>query len=202
MNELGVEYTYAKFIESFGRTNADVLPELLGRAVTPARIETVSKQKETIFRDILRRQGVQPLPGVADWLDRFQQAGWRQVVSSSGPMANITATIDALRIGDFFVSLMSGARLPQGKPHPAIFLHSAAAVNVQPTDCLVIEDSLAGIEAAQRAGIVSVAVGKISQMTALHNLVGNFSDRMNGPACLPVQSLTQLTWEELIEVSR
>ena len=195
MRELGVDYTYAKFIESFGRTNADVLPELLGRDVTPTLIETVSQQKETIFRDILRRQGVQPLPGVVDWLDHFQRAGWRQVVSSSGPMANIAATIDALRIGDFFASLMSGARLPQGKPHPAIFLHSAAAVHVKPTACLVIEDSLAGIQAAQRAGMASVAVGKICALPALRDLLA----AANRPPCVPVPSLTQLAWAQLMQ---
>jgi HAD superfamily hydrolase (TIGR01509 family) len=198
MNELGVAYSYAKFIESFGRANADVIPELLGRDVSPAQSETISLQKETIFRDILRQKGVQPLPGVVDWLERFRAAGWRQVVSSSGPMANIAVTIDVLRIGDFFASLMSGARLPQGKPHPAIFLRSAAAVAVSPVDCLVIEDSLAGIEAGLRAGMTSVAVGKISEMAALQRLVGSFSGDGAPPVCLPVPNLTQLTWEQLM----
>lgn len=199
MNEQGVEYNYTKFIESFGRTNADVLKQLLGESAPSALIETISQQKETIFRDILRQKGVQPLPGVVDWLERFRQAGWRQVVSSSGPMANIAVTIDTLRIGDFFASLMSGARLPQGKPHPAIFLHSAAAVAVPPTDCLVIEDSLAGIEAALRAGMTSVAVGKISATPALPRLIGNFSADKNHPACVVVQSLTQLDWVQLMQ---
>jgi beta-phosphoglucomutase len=197
MTELQTEYSYAKFIESFGRNNREILSALLGRNATPAQIEAVSNQKERIYRDLLRQQGLQLLPGVLDWLERFQQAGLRQVISSSGPMANIVASVETLRIGDFFVSLMSGARLPQGKPHPAIFLNSAAAVGVAPHACLVIEDSLAGIEAARRGGMVSVAVGKVIQTPAFHDLLAPLAK----PVCLQVESLEQLMWEQIATLS-
>lgn len=194
LGELGIAYTYTQFIESFGRRNGDILPELLGRDTPLAKIEAVSDQKEHIFRELLRHQGLHPLPGVMDWLEKFQAAGWKQVVSSSAPMANIVTMIDALRIGDFFVSLMSGARMPEGKPHPAIFLHSAAAVNTAPDQCLVIEDSLAGIQAARRAGMQSVAAGKVIETPGFHKLL----QQGNIPNCIPVVSLATLTWEQIV----
>src|SRR4051812_32326479 len=104
MSVRGIVYTYAKFIESFGRRNGDILPELLGHTTPPAMIEAVSAEKETHFRALLRHKGLQPMPGVVEWLDRFHQAGLRQVISSSAPMANIVATLDVLGLGDFFAS--------------------------------------------------------------------------------------------------
>ncbi len=194
LGELGITYTYAQFIESFGRRNGDILPELLGQDTPLAKIEAVSDQKEHIFRELLRRKGLHPLPGVMDWLQKFQSAGWKQVISSSAPMANIVTMIDALRVGDFFVSLMSGARMPQGKPHPAIFLHSAAAVNMLPDQCLVIEDSLAGLQAARRAGMRSVAVGKVIETPGFQA----FLQQGNSPVCRPTLSLTALQWKEIM----
>ncbi len=198
MTALRIEYSYAKFMASFGRNNRELLPDLLGQSATPDQIEAVSNQKESIYRDLLRQRGLQLLPGVWDWLERFQQAGLRQVISSSGPMANIVASVDALRIGDFFDNLMSGARLPQGKPHPAIFRNSAAAVNVAAHACLVIEDSLAGIAAARRGGMTSVAVGKVIQTAAFHAMLTTQA----GPTCLQIESLEQLTWEQIETLSR
>ena len=193
MDQLRIPYSYATFIASFGRNNAAVLAELLGAEATLATIEAVGNQKEVIFRDLLRQQGLSPLPGAVEWLVQFQAAGLQQTVSSSGPMANIVATIEALDLGDFFASLMSGARLPQGKPHPAIFLNSAAAVGVAPTGCLVIEDSVAGLEAARRAGMPSVAVGKVIETPLFHTMLTT----VPGPDCARVMGFEQLTWEQL-----
>jgi len=193
MEQLRIPYDYATFIASFGRNNAAVLAELLGPEATLATIEAVGNQKEVIFRDLLRQQGLDPLPGAVDWLVQFQAAGLQQTVSSSGPMANIVATIEALDLGDFFASLMSGARLPQGKPHPAIFLNSAAAVGVAPANCLVIEDSVAGLEAARRAGMPSVAVGKVVDAPHFHAMLAT----VPGPDCVRVISFEQLTWAQL-----
>ncbi len=192
-----IDYSYAKFMESFGRNNREILPTLLGQHATQDQIEAASAQKEDLYRELLRQQGLQLLPGVLDWLARFQAAGLRQVISSSGPMANIVASVEVLRVGDFFASLMSGARLPEGKPHPAIFLNSAAAVNVIPTACLVIEDSLAGIAAAQRAGMPSIAVGKVIQTPAFQAMLA----AQTGPTCLQIESLEQLSWDQIATLS-
>ena len=103
------------------------------------------------------------LPGVDHWLAAFQALGLRQCIGSSGPMANIVAMTAVLGIGDYFHALVSGARLPKGKPDPTIFLLSAAAAGVEPSHCLVVEDAIHGIEAAQRAGMASVAVGDLAR---------------------------------------
>lgn len=193
LSHYGIDYTFELFITSFGRTNAEILPELLGSASTPAQVETISLQKEANYRDLLRQNDLQALPGVHQWLSDFRQAGLQQAIGSSGPMANIVASIEALRIGDYFNSIISGARLPKGKPDPTIFRLAAAALGIHPEQCLVIEDSVAGIEAARRAGMRSVAVGKVIHTTRLHERLAV----VGGQNCLLVESLEALTWEQL-----
>ena len=123
-------------------------------------------------------------------------AGVRQVISSSGPMANIAATVNKLGIGDYFLGLMSGAQLARGKPHPDLFLNSAAAAESVPAVCIVVEDSSHGIEAARRAGMRSIAVGSLASGPQLPALLAT----VPGPTCLPAPTLVDLpwaAWEEL-----
>lgn len=186
----GIAYDYETFIAGFGRNNRSVLTELLGDDSLNPLIDEVAQRKEQAFRRLLARADLQLLPGVKTWLARFGQTGVRQLISSSGPMANIAATVTKLGVGDYFVSLMSGATLPRGKPDPALFHLSAAAAGAPPAACLVIEDSIHGIAAARRAGMPSIAVGKLAGSSALTDLLA----AQPGPPCAEVANLNNLTW--------
>lgn len=187
----GFTYTYAEFKAGFGQRNAEVLRDLLGLDPRDPRVDEISAGKEALFRDLLRKHGLQPLPGVVEWLQRLASAGVQQVVSSSGPMANIAATVDVLGVGDYFACLVSGARLPKGKPDPAIFLNSAAAVGAQPAECIVIEDSVHGIGGARRGGMGSIVVGALAGSAELDALLAS----TQGPECVRAGNLETLTWE-------
>lgn len=187
MDRYGVAYTYQTFIDEFGRNNAEILTKHFATA-DPATIHRISQEKEADFRALLAPGALQPMPGALNWLAHFRQQGVVQVVGSSGSMANITAMVRALDIGDYFLALVTGTHLPKGKPDPAIFLRCAAVAGVDPAHCLVIEDSIHGIEAAQRAGIRSVAVGALAESAALHALRANSA----APSCLPLTSLDRV----------
>jgi len=188
----GIEYDYATFIADFGRNNGEILTRILGDDGGPDRVAEVAHRKEAHFRNLLPHHSVPLLAGVPHWLNALKQARVRQVVSSSGTMSNIAAVITKLEIGDYFMGLMSGYQLPRGKPHPAIFLNSAAALAVSPADCIVIEDSMSGIEAARRAGMACIAVGKVIENPALLRLL----DQVHGQPCLTFTSLEDVTWTD------
>jgi len=203
----GIHYSYEMFINDFGRNNAELLRELLAdRQAAMSNNEfdvhsaDVAQRKEDAFRQLMADGGdLSILPaGVLDWLKNFRAAGLLQAISSSGPMANITATLYTIGVtigvADFFHTYLTGAPLPRGKPDPMLFLYSAAALNVDPIDCIVIEDSLHGLEGARRAGMVSIAVGQMAHSDALQQML----DRIPGPPCIAVGDLRQLTWSQLI----
>jgi len=155
--ERGQELSYEDFAATFGMANPPIIRRWLGQDTPDEVVNAVAARKEQIFRGQVR-QYVRLLPGVRDWLERCRRAGYRQVVASSGEMANIVAIVSAMEVGNYFDALLSGAFLPQSKPHPAIFLAAAAAMQALPEDCLVLEDSTAGVEAACRAGMRCIAL--------------------------------------------
>lgn len=191
LEKYGVTYSYEDFKADFGRSNAALIPELMDVEPGSELVRQVSREKEADFRRLAREMGLLPLPGVMEWLGLFQEKGVQQVVSSSGPMANIAASVDILDIGDYFLSLMSGATLPKGKPDPAIFLNSASAVRARPHECIVVEDSLHGVEGAMRAGMAAIAVGEVAHNGALDGL----ADADPGFACLRVHRMSDVTWQ-------
>lgn len=167
MLRYGIEYPYQLFIDSFGRNNAEILAEQLDKP-DAATIAAISLEKEATYRSLVTPETLRPNPGVLDLLEGLRRDGITQIVGSSGPMANIAAMVRAMDIGDFFLALVTGTHLPKGKPDPAIFLRCAAVAGVSPGECLVIEDSIHGIEAAQRAGMRSIAIGTLAEDAALH----------------------------------
>ena len=192
LEKYGVSYTFSDFISGFGRANNDLIPDILGVEPGAAIVQQISREKEKTFRRLAHENGLKPLPGVLNCLELLREHGIQQVVSSSGPMANIVASVDILDIGDFFVSLMSGAALPKSKPDPAIFLNSAAAVVAQPHECIVVEDSMHGVEGARRGGMGCIAVGKAARSAEMDKIMAASPEF----ACLRVDSLDQVKWEQ------
>jgi HAD superfamily hydrolase (TIGR01509 family) len=161
----GIRYSRELFRATFGMNNVQTLKTLVGHELAPQLVAEISERKEELFRRGVRGR-VQPLPGVVHWLERLKAAGWKQGIASSGPPANIDALVDELGLRGWFDALVSGADLP-GKPDPALFLHVAWTIEVPPQRCVVIEDALAGVEAARRAGMKCIAVTTTNPAQAL-----------------------------------
>jgi beta-phosphoglucomutase len=153
--------------------------------MSPAETAYVDQAKEARYRELIESQGIS-LPGVAEWIQRFQAAG-RQAVASSAPPENVATIAHLLHFNGTFEALISGAEVQRGKPDPDIFLAAALRLNVQPQHCLVIEDASAGIEAAHRAGMK--AIGVLNTQPHLE-------------ADVVVQSLHDLTWERVENLIR
>ena len=163
--ELNIPFDREVFTRTFGMNNRGVLSTLLGHPVEDAYVDEVGGRKEAAFRrEIVGR--VQLLPGVRHWLERLQAKGYRQAVASSAPFENVEALVDALAIRPFFDALVSAGNM-LGKPDPAVFVEAARRVNVPPENCTVIEDAIAGVEAARRAGMRCLAVTNTNPRQAL-----------------------------------
>jgi HAD superfamily hydrolase (TIGR01509 family) len=156
LNKAGYAFTRDDFHATFGRNNRGVLTHILGQPPEEDFLQRMGDEKEALFRKILPGQLVL-LPGVREWLAWFQAHGFKQAVASSAPMENVEVMVDEVGIRDYFDYLAAGGSLPS-KPDPAVFLLAAEKCNVDPANCLVIEDSPAGIEGARRGGMKCIAV--------------------------------------------
>jgi beta-phosphoglucomutase len=152
-----VSLSYQQFSSTFGMNNTSILKLWLGAGTPQSVIDQVGDEKEAIFRRLVVAEGIQPLPGVRALLEGLQKAGFHQAVASSAPQANIDVLLDTTRLRPFFDAVVSAARLP-GKPDPAVYLEAAARLGVTPAGCVVVEDAVAGVEGARRAGMRCIAV--------------------------------------------
>jgi len=155
----GVVVSEVEFLATFGQRNDAILRGWLGPDATPARVRRVGEVKEAAYRRLVVERGLSPLPGAADWLQRLDEAGWRQAVASSAPRLNVEVVLHVLGLERRFGALVAAEDVKAGKPAPDVFLTAAARLGVPPGRCVVVEDAEAGIEAARRAGMSSVGVG-------------------------------------------
>lgn len=158
----GVHITPQDFLASFGQRNDAIIPRWLGADARAEDIERIGDAKESLYRELVRAEGLAPLPGAAEWVERLHHQGWRQAIASSAPRANVDAVLDALGLRRWFQATVSAEDVTAGKPDPQVFLIAASRVGAEPHSCVVVEDARAGIEAARRAGMKSIGVGRNS----------------------------------------
>jgi len=155
----GVRITEEDFAASFGQRNDAILTAWLGADVGPARMQRVAATKEEAYRRMVREEGIEPLPGAAEWVRALHETGWRQAIASSAPRANVDVMQGALHFQGFIDTLVSAEDVLRGKPDPEVFLAAAARLGVPPERCIVVEDAAAGIEAGRAGGMKTVGVG-------------------------------------------
>ena len=97
------------------------------------------------------------LPGVLDFIKESSRAGLKLAVGSASRNANII--LNKLGILNLFKIVVDGNMVENSKPHPEVFLKSAAALNILPEECVVFEDSQVGIQAAVNAKMFAVGIG-------------------------------------------
>ena len=158
MAKEGIAITREQFLSSFGQRNDSILPRWLGNTATPERIERIGEAKEELYRSLVRKHGMTPLPGVATWLHKLHEQGWLQAIASAAPRANVEAILEALGASQRFQAIVSAEDVHKGKPDPEVFLTAALRVGVPPNRCIVVEDAVAGVEGARRAGMRCIGV--------------------------------------------
>lgn len=169
------------FKKGFGRKSEFIIPQLLAWTSDLEEIRSLSLRKEALYREVVKELGLEPLPGVRDWLQTLASAGIPCVVGSSTHRENIELALELIGLREFFAAVVSSEDVTHGKPHPDVFLRAAEKISRQPAACVVFEDAHVGIQAARHAGMKVVAV-------ATTNPLGDLTD-----ADLAVERLDELT---------
>jgi HAD superfamily hydrolase (TIGR01509 family) len=126
----------------------------------PERIHRISQAKEELYRQLVRKNGISPLPGVKNWVHRLHEQGWLQAIASAAPRPNIEVVLEALAATHYFQGIVSAEDVHCGKPDPEVYLTAASRVGASPDSCIVVEDAAAGVEGARRAGMRSIGVSR------------------------------------------
>jgi beta-phosphoglucomutase len=155
--EIDVEFDEDTFRGTFGRTNKDIFAELYRGELTAERTLELGDRKEELYREIIRANFT-PMPGAVELIDALHAEGFQLGIGSSGPPPNVELTLEKLARRERFGAVVTGADVHRGKPDPQVFLLGAQRLGLDPRHCAVIEDAPQGIEAANRAGMRSIAI--------------------------------------------
>jgi len=109
-------------------------------------------EKESVYFD-LARGALETFPGLIDLLNRLAEQNVPMAVASSGRPHKIRFSLEQVGLLDRFDILCSASEVERGKPAPDLFIHAAQKLSIPPHQCIVIEDSTAGIQAAAAAGM-------------------------------------------------
>lgn len=180
----GIAFTEEDFRHSFGQRNDTIIKEVMGTEVSPDELNTISSEKEVIFRESIR-QNLRPLSGAIELMAATGKDGFLTALASSAPIENIRLLLEGLGIDKCFQSIISAGDVSRGKPDPQVFLLAARRLGVEPANCIVIEDAVAGVSAAKRAGMYCVAVTNTHPRDSLIE------------ADIIVSSLTEITVNDL-----
>jgi len=165
--EEGIEMTEELFLEGFGRRNDELFPIFLGRPLTQEKLDYLSDRKESIYRDLMREVGVTPLPGAVEFIKDLKETGFKIAIGSSTCLENIEFVLSSIGILEQFNAIVSAEDVTVGKPNPKVFLLGSERIGVAPEKCMVVEDAVAGVQAAKSGNMKALGVTTTRESEAL-----------------------------------
>jgi len=161
----GVTYTREEFMPYFGRRHDAIIKAVLGD-LPQKDLEAITAEKQLSYRRSVAGH-IEGLPGAVSLINELYDHHIKQAVASSAVPENIAIILGGLGIADRFQAIVHGMEAKEGKPDPQVFLLAAEKLKVKPAGCLVVEDAIAGLAAAKRAGMKCLAVTNSHPMEAL-----------------------------------
>jgi beta-phosphoglucomutase len=140
-----------------GGGTLDLMKAVYGDIYSLEELKKMSDDKEIIFRDIYRGNIV-PIDGYLEFLNEIKSKNILVGIASNAIKLNVDLTLKELCIYDLFDSIICGDEVNYGKPNPEMFNKTISYFKVNKANCLVFEDSIEGITAANNAGIKVIGV--------------------------------------------
>ena len=149
----GVSPTPDEFRPFMGRGSQAYFGGVAARHGVQAVLPRDRDRTYEIFRAMLPGR-LHPLPGAREWILAVREAGLRTAVATSADLIKLRAILDAIRFHlAWFDALVDAEQVARNKPAPDVFLAAARRLDLPPQVCLVVEDTVPGIEAARAAGM-------------------------------------------------
>ncbi|RKR85193.1 beta-phosphoglucomutase [Mucilaginibacter gracilis] len=184
-NSLGFDFTEHQNEQLKGVSRVRSLQLILGWGgvtKTEAEQEQLATLKNTWYVEMISRMKPdEVLPGAKQFVEDCRNAGLKTALGSASK--NSMMILEKINMVNLFDAIIDGNKVSKAKPDPEVFLKGAEAVGVQPNECVVFEDAIAGIEAAIAGGMKSVGIGSADVL---------------GKANLVVSGLSEMTLERLM----
>ncbi|NER14652.1 beta-phosphoglucomutase [Leptobacterium flavescens] len=160
--ELGFQLTEARNEKLKGVSRVDSLNKILKWAEASISSEEFDRLLQEKNEDYLAYVNTMTekdiLPGVYNFISELRQQNYPVALGSASK--NAPTILKKVGLLDMFDTIVDGNSVSKAKPDPEVFLIAAQNLKIAPENCIVFEDSEAGVEAANTAGMLSVGLGK------------------------------------------
>lgn len=148
---------------------AQIAPELFERLL--------HEKNERYLSLIADMDPSERLPDVQRVLQAFKEQGCGIALGSASK--NARPILDKIELTPYFNVIVDGTNVSKAKPDPEVFLQAADQLGIAPSDCVVFEDAIAGIQAAKSAGMRAYGIGDPEQLTLADRVFNNFTELDN-----------------------
>ena len=166
--KLGGDFTEEQNEQLKGVSRVDSLKKIIewtGATVSDEEFQTLMVEKNEWYLELVQGLGPQDaLPGALNFLQTASDQGIKIALGSASK--NAPMILEKLGITPLFTAIIDGNNVVNGKPHPEVFLKGAEALGLEPSECVVFEDSIAGVQAAKTGGMSSVGIGDAETLQA------------------------------------
>lgn len=180
----GIRYTAKEYAKRFAGTGSRyIITTLVKENGVRTDIDSLVKERTMLYQRLIERHKLKTFPGFKAFLRTLKLRGVAVALASGGHRINVISSLKAagLNSGDFPVKI-TVENVPKRKPNPAIFLTAARALRTRPSECIVFEDSIVGVQAAKRArmkcvGLLTTSAKKDLKRAGADIIVKDFCDK-------------------------
>lgn len=174
--ELGFEFTEAhnERLKGVSRmTSLEILLEVGGITLNEEQKLKLAAQKNDRYVSYIEKMTPDEiLPGVVSFLNELRLAGIKTAIGSASK--NTPLILERLKLEKFFDAVIDGNKVAEAKPNPEVFLKGASELGLEPKNCIVFEDAVAGVEAAHNGGMKCVGIGFPEILTEADMVIPGF----------------------------
>lgn len=153
----------------------NILEELGGKHYTDSEKIAYADWKNEYYRELLDQMSSADLSQeVRSTLDALRARGLKLAVGSSSKNAKFI--LQRIGLSDYFDAVSDGTNISRSKPDPEVFLKAAEYLGLTPSDCLVVEDAVSGVEAAHAGGMKAATVGDAAGRGCGDFILSRFAD--------------------------
>jgi beta-phosphoglucomutase len=175
-NALGFDFDEKKNEELKGVSRMESLDRILswgGVAISEDEKITRAAQKNDWYREYIQHMDPEEiLEGVMPFLNACKSAGLKMAIGSASK--NTPTILDRINLSEYFDAVIDGNKIDRSKPDPQVFLMGAEAMGVHPSETIVFEDAVSGVDAALAGGFRAVGIGSEDVLGHAHLVIPNF----------------------------
>jgi beta-phosphoglucomutase len=148
---------------------------LKGRTYPEEKVQEMMERKNNYYLEFIREiKQSDLLPGARELLEEIHQAGLKSALGSASK--NAPDVIQRLGIADLLDAISHGGSVERQKPAPDLFLHAASQLGLPPTECVVVEDAAAGIQAGKAGGFHTLGLGPLERVGDAEVVMASLKD--------------------------